>query len=144
MKRILFLAFVALFLTADAHAKDCRPTTINTSGGALFTTQDISGGAVTTGEIGAGPGSTVKFSFDLVDASDGITNLAFSFTESKAVGGTFRPAAWCAAVGDTWTCGKFTINWDPQNASDGKTGSLYVPWAYALMKITVTHLDPIS
>jgi hypothetical protein len=106
----------------------------------------ISGGAITTSQFPVSVRAGYKYPrhsylmlrVDLVDASNGVSNLAFTFTESEADAGTFRNAVpLCVNAAPTLTCGRLTLDWDPQ--THGKLFTLNpINWGYLFGKITVT------
>lgn len=142
MRAILIGLFCALLASPAGAVKDEMSCRLITSVSAT----SISGGAITTSQFPVSKRAGYKyprFSYlmlrvDLVDASNGISNLAFTFTESEASAGTFRNAVpLCVNAAPTLTCGRLTLDWDPQTY--GKLFTLNpINWGYLFGKITAT------
>lgn len=137
LKPALILAALPAFLvTHTAHARQCVTLPIFDSSGGAFTTEDISGGAVTSGASGTRSFNMIKLSVDLTDADNGVSKLDFTFQESDSTTGTFRKVPHCSLSGTTWTCGEKSIEWDP--STHGKNFTISFPWMYEALKFTVT------
>lgn len=137
MKTLIAVLIVAAgVLLPEIALAGCADVPINTAAGAAFTTQDISGGAVTTGEVDTNGIKQLKISVDIADPTPGITKIALTFTESDVAGGTFRKVPFCQDAAPTLTCGPMSIEWNP--TADGLTWSVPIPWTYRKTKITVT------
>ena len=136
---LLALTLNAAIVWADSQQCSLITTTASTS---------IASGAVTTAEINMVPGGSLpssttpnptylKLGVDLTDASDGVSNLQFTFTAAETTGGTFRKNPLCADSAPTLTCGAVDLNWDPQ--THGKNFWLKpIDWGFPYGKITVT------
>ena len=147
VRSVVFL-ICALLASPAGAVKDemsCRVITI-LSGGSAFTLVDISGGAVTSDAF---PSANVranypyprfaylKVSVDIVDASNGISNVRATFAESETRTGTFRATPLCVNAAPVLTCGQAKMDWNPQ--TDGKSWTLKpIDWGYLFGKITLT------
>lgn len=138
---LLFAAVLLAPLAAHADQQMCWLITTTSA-------QDISAGAVTTAEFRALPGGQapsattpnptyLKVGVDLVDASNGVTNIELSFTASETTGGTFRKTPLCADAAPALTCGAANADWNP--ATHGKNWWIKpVDWGFPFGKITTT------
>ncbi len=138
----LIPALLALLIAFPAAADPAQCTLLLTTA-AL----DISAGAKTTAEFAATPGGLdassttpyptyLRVSVDLVDASNGISNIRLTFTASEITGGTFRSVPMCSDAAPTLTCGNARLDWDPQTY--GKAWWSHAKWGFPYGKITVT------
>lgn len=119
------------FTPASLAKEPCKVVTI-------FTTEDISGGAVTqSGTVNVNNYKDIIFDVDLVDADNGVSNLDITWTSSATAAGQQRTRGGCSASGATLTCAPLTLKWDPVTNSS-KNYSLQAPIDHAHMQITVT------
>ena len=133
----LVVALAALPSAAWA-AGQCVTIAINESGGTTFVTEDISAGTVTSGIFQVGTAANLTLRLDLVDASNGISNVRLTFREYGATAGTARTVPDCDKVSGVWTCNQLKIDWNPTTSGNGKSYVMPVPVAYKYMDFTAT------
>ena len=138
MRRFLIALALLTAYSSTAVSQECVDIAVKTAGGAAFTAVDISGGAVTTGEIAVAPHVEVLLRVDLVDASDGVSNLQFTINELPSAGGTSRKLWGDCSGTNPLTCKILKINVDPRNAAEGKNGTIPLPVNFRRMTITAT------
>lgn len=138
MRNFLITVLVLFATPVQAQEPRCQNITVRTAAGAAFIDQDISGGAVTTGEIPLSPYAEFTLNVDLTDASDTVTNLRFTIKLLSATGGTERNLWGDCSGFNPLVCKILKFDVDPRNAAEGKNGSIPIPTAYQLAKITVT------
>lgn len=138
--RLLILATLVALPHAAYAAGQCVPVTINEVGETTFTTEDISGGTVTSGIFSVSTAANLTLRFDLVDASDEITNVRVTFREysTNISSPQARVAPDCDKVAGVWTCNRLAIDWNPTTSGNGKNWVMPIPVAYKYMDFVVT------
>ena len=129
LRYALTLTVLFLVYSPPVSAKTCSSNEI-----VAIAATDISGGTVTTESLDTSGADGLLIGVDLVDASNGITNIRLTFTESHKTAGTFRTAPLCEDAAPLLTCGQFRIDWNPQTY--GKSFTMPIPWNFRWGKIT--------